>query len=144
MLMSLEVTYENNFHGVMFTYHHELSGMETIAANNALYASPNADKLRYAIIDLRDIDTVDITTEQMSILAQQDNEEAAKASGQKLAIVVDNDLIHGVSSFYSLYVNSSIIEARTFNTMEEARSWIDGLFNNKKWYKTSAVKKLLA
>lgn len=102
-----------------------ISGEQMIKQSEKAYSPAVLAKLRYQIIDLRNVERMDITSEQMRQLAMLDRRAAEQSAGGKIAIVASHDLTVGLSRIYSAYAQSPELDAKIFPTMEEARAWVE-------------------
>lgn len=127
--MSASITFENDHRGAVVACNKVLSGQDFIETNNALYNSPTIFDLQYCITILDDIESVEITTEQLSFIAQQDAEGALKTAHKKLfiALVISNDIVEGIARLYQHYIDSDKVVVKTFKTLNSARAWIDSV-----------------
>lgn len=102
-----------------------ISGEQLLRQTRKTYAPDVVQRLRYQIIDLRDVERMDITAEQMKQLASLNRQAAEAAAGAKIAIVACHDLTVGLSRIYSAYAQSPQLQARIFRSMEDARAWVE-------------------
>jgi len=128
--MGLRVTSEHDGVGVVFTYSDVLKGEEAIRASENFYTTEILQKLHYQLADLREVNRIELTTEQIQRLAVIDRAAAQQGNGFFIASVINHDLQAGVSRFYRAYledanpVKTQKIEAGIFKTMPAAREWL--------------------
>ena len=63
--MGLDVTIEHDGIGVLFTYSGVLEGDQVLVESQALYTPEIMAKLHYQLVDLRDVNRIELTTEQI-------------------------------------------------------------------------------
>lgn len=124
MQQTFTASLENDGKGLLFVGRGVLSGEFLVRQTRKTYSTEVLGRLCYQIIDLREVERMDITTEQIKQLALLDRQAAEAASGGKIAIVASHDLTVGLSRIYSAYAESPNLETRIFPTMEEARAWV--------------------
>lgn len=117
--------FENDGRGMVFIGQGVISGEQLIQQTEKTYSPDVLGRLCYQIIDLRGVERMDITAEQMKHLATLDCKAAEVMSGAKIAIIASHGLTVGISRIYSAYAQSPKLEAQIFPTIEKARAWID-------------------
>jgi hypothetical protein len=122
--MGLMVTIEHQGVGVLFTFSGVLTGDEILAESQALYSQEGLKKLRYQLVDMRDVNRIELNTEQIQRLAEVDRAAAQQGHGFLIASVVSHDLQAGISKFYRAYVEDPNIESAIFRSMPQARQWL--------------------
>jgi hypothetical protein len=101
----------------VFTYR------EAVDLVNAMGADPAFDPTYTELTDLRDVEHVDITAEQIAEIALL----LVFAPASRRAIVATNPLYYGMARMYeSHHEASSGGNARVFSDMAEAIVWVDG------------------
>src|SRR5690606_25614412 len=108
--------------GLIFVAEGVLSGEALIRETERAHGAHAG--LRYQIIDLRQVERMDITAEQIQRIAEADREAAERGPGAKVAIVANHDLTIGLSRIYLIHARSDKLESRIFCSLDEARSWI--------------------
>ncbi len=118
------VVFENDGQGLLFTGRGVLSGEQMIENTPTTYSPEVLQRLRYQIVDLRGVERMDISCEQMQHLAQMDRSAAQANAAMRVAIVAAHDITIALGRIYSAYAQSPKLETRVFTTMEEARTWV--------------------
>ena len=99
-------------------------GDVTLAENRnfieALGADPDFDPSLDQLSDARSVTTA-VPSDRLADLARSQ----VFGSGSRRAIVVDSDLVFGVSRMYQAYTGQGGPEVRVFRDLEEANSWLD-------------------
>lgn len=114
--------FEKKEDGLVFVAEGVLSGEALIRETERAHAA-NAS-LRYQIIDLRQVERMDITAEQIQQIAEADREAAERGPGAKVAIIANHDLTIGLSRIYLIHAQSAKLESRIFCSLDEAWEWI--------------------
>lgn len=127
MQPKLTASFENDGRGMVFIAQGVISGEQLLRQTAETYSREVLTRLRYQIVDLRAVERMDVTSEQMRELAKLDCEAAESVSDAKIAIaiVACHDLTIGISRIYSAYAQSPNLEAKIFPSVEEARRWIE-------------------
>ncbi len=128
--MKLSNKYERDGMGHIFTIKGVLCGEKLISGSLLKYNTEMLKKLRYQIGDLRDVERVDMTVEQMKEIAHIDCQAARDAGIMKIALVASHELIFSLSSMYSAYAIEPCMEAKMFRNSEDAREWIEGFVDS--------------
>ncbi|MGH1470724.1 MAG: hypothetical protein ACRBCS_05995 [Cellvibrionaceae bacterium] len=129
-MMKLSNKYERDGMGHIFTIKGVLCGEKLISGSLLKYNTEMLKKLRYQIGDLRDVERVDMTVEQMKEIAHIDCQAARDAGIMKIALVASHELIFSLSSMYSAYAIEPCMEAKMFRNSEDAREWIEGFVDS--------------
>ena len=123
--MALTHIYEDGG-GVVLIGSGVLSGQEVIRVNSAMYATPELVKaIRYQICDFCAVEGLDISTDELRIMAGQDVRAAEINRGMLLAIAASRDLTFGTARVWHAYAENSHLRAQVFRTVEECRAWVE-------------------
>lgn len=120
----MQVGFENEGKGLIFVAEGVLSGEQLIRQTEKTYQATECEQLCYQIIDLRQVERMDITAEQIKQVAQLDCQAAENGRLTRIALVADHDLTIGLSRIYSAYAQSACLQTRVFRSEEEARAWL--------------------
>ncbi len=123
--MKLVNKYERDGMGHIFSIKGVLCGEKLVSGSLLKYNAEMLQKLRYQIGDLRDVERVDMTVEQMKDIAHIDCQAARDAGIMKIALVASHELIFSLSSMYSAYAIEPCMEAKMFRNMSDARDWVE-------------------
>lgn len=138
-MMELVNHYERDGMGHIFTIDGVLCGERLISGSLLKYNPEMLTKLRYQIGDLRGVERVDMTVEQMKEIAHIDCQAARDAGIMKIALVASHELIFSLSSMYSAYAIEPCMEAKMFRNMSDAREWVESFIENGDFDITSPV-----
>ncbi len=128
--MDLKSEYERDGMGHIFSINGILCGEKLVSGSILKYTPELLRKLRYQIGDLRGVERVDMTVDQMKEIAGLDCQAARDAGIMKIALVASHELIFGLSSMYGAYAVEPCMEAKMFRNMADARDWIDGFIES--------------
>jgi len=128
--MDLKSGYERDGIGHIFSVDGVLCGEKLVSGSILKYTPELLQKLRYQIGDLRGVERVDMTVEQMKEIAGLDCQAARDAGIMKIALVASHELIFSLSSMYGAYAVEPCMEAKMFRNMSDAREWIDGFIES--------------
>lgn len=121
-----ELAFEDHGRGLVFVARGVVSGRYLLKRNKKTYSTEVLEQLRYQIVDLRELDRLDISTEQMQELAAMDRRAAEQSPSPvplRVAIVIAHDITEGLGRIYCAYAKSPALDAQVFFDMETARSW---------------------
>lgn len=114
---------ENN--GILLKGSGVLTSNDISTVNKVIYES--ADKIRkiaYQLCDYTEIDQIDISSDEIRMLASQD-ENAAKINPKMIiAVVGKEDIVFGLSRMWQAYTDETSFETNVFRNIEDARKWI--------------------
>ncbi|HEB89059.1 MAG TPA: hypothetical protein ENI85_05770 [Deltaproteobacteria bacterium] len=106
--------------------HHVATGAPTaadfISALQELYADPRHAPEKGGIWDLRRVDSIGVTTEDMLRIVEHIRETRGPQPG-RTALVVGRDVEFGLGRMYQAY-SESVVTFRVFRDWEAALAWI--------------------
>ncbi len=121
--MAYTTEWENK--GICWKYAGVVTGKELIRSNLDIYGDARFDNMRYQIVDLTDVEGIKVSAEDMKRIAAYD--EAASLSNPyvKVAVVATSESAKALSIFYDNESSESPWETMLFDTVNEARFWIN-------------------
>ena len=122
--MPIELSFiENN--GILFKGTGVLTGKDISTANEFIYESPGKIReIAYQLCDYTEIEKIDMSSDEIRILASQD-EKAAKINPQMIiAVVGKEDIVFGLSRMWQAYADETAFETCVFRNIEDAKIWI--------------------
>ena len=125
--MSYEISVEQNGRGVLVTWSGPVTGPEAIAANGAIYDRDPGGNYAYQIWDYTNADSFDVAAEELRVIVMQDYTASAGNPDQVVAVVGHKHILQGMDDLYRSFAGAwTRFESRTFDTLEDARAWVDG------------------
>lgn len=121
-----ELTFEDDGRGMVFTARGVVAGEHLVDRHREIYSPEVVQQLHYQIIDLRELERLDMTTEQMREIAIFDRKAAEQSTSERpmrVALVAAHDLTEALARIYCAYADSAHLEARVFADPETAREW---------------------
>lgn len=103
----------------------KVTGGDIITFRNALYGDERFDKLRYILTDFTEVDSIDMTEEDIRKLAYLDKAAALTNPKCKIVIVIRDDTKKILAEKYANLMNNSPWQSMVFETVEQAREWLD-------------------
>jgi len=108
--------------GIYWKYSGDVSGKEVIAACASIYGDPRFDALNYKMVDFLDVESIQISEDELLSIAFQDKAAELTNPSIKSAIV----MILGVElgEKFASYFDDSGWDVEVFADVESARQWI--------------------
>jgi len=122
--MPLSVEFEQDGLGVLVTPTGEMDTARFAQQNTGFYTSEILEKLRYQIVDLREVENVDIDLVSIQKLAETDKAVAQIIPGLKIAIVVNAGVMEGIAQIYQRYAKQDNLKTQVFHSLPAARAWV--------------------
>src|SRR5690606_33872960 len=119
---AMKGAFEREEEGLIFVAEGVLSGEALIRETERAHGAHAG--LRYQIIDLRQVERMDITAEQIQRIAEADREAAERGPGAKLAIVPTHGMPDGPTRIYLAPARTAKLESRIFCYLDAARRCI--------------------
>ena len=119
-MMAYEITWEDN--GVYWKYSGAVTGDEIVEASTSIYGDPRFISLKYKFVDFLNADSVDITKDQLALIAYQHLAAERANPYIKNAILVKAD--QRLAKDFAAFFNKSSWEVRIFTDLDEANSWV--------------------
>jgi len=118
-------TFENDGRGVVVTAVGEILDGELAGVSNSVYRPEVLAKLKYKIVDLTNVDSVNTTPEQIQLLAAKNISAARESDGLAMAIIVSNGLMESLVRLWRFYAQDEMLQVSVFKDHESAISWLE-------------------
>lgn len=123
--MPCRTTWEK--HGILWEFHGDVTGREVDHVNDRFVKDIRRHDVSYQLIDARGVTSTDWTARDAHLIAAKDFGANLKIKGLKLAFVASDP---GFLALVDEYVKQSedmqsSWEFRLFDTIEEAREWVE-------------------
>lgn len=103
-----------------------LTGREIIQANEALLADGSRLKqLRISLVDLSDVDVVDVSTDDVRVIAGLDTQLSRLTPGLAVAIVAPKDHVFGMARMWETLADTTGWDTKVFRVRAEADAWLE-------------------
>ncbi|MFI5143588.1 MAG: hypothetical protein ACHQHM_06140 [Thermoanaerobaculales bacterium] len=124
--MPIDLEFVHHGVGVLYLCHDALTGGELSEANERLLASPDQVRgLRFALVDLRRVTSLEATTDELRSFATQDRRIAAYAStGLLVAVVAEELLGYGLTRMWQAFADGIGWETEVFRSGAAAEAWV--------------------
>ena len=113
-------------HGIVWTYHGDVTAREIADANDGFYSDERSERIRYQIIDARDVTSVEWSDRDIAMTAGYDIGAERSIKEVKVAYVAVNaDIVAKLEKYIAISrtLNSSW-QFRGFDTLANAREWV--------------------
>ena len=121
----MSYTTEWETHGVYWYYQNLVNGAELIKSNMEIYGDERFDTMKYQIVDTTAVTEFQVTRDDMLKVAAYDKAAALSNPRVKVAIVAKNTSIKTLTELYDAANTGSPWETRVFESVAEARAWVD-------------------
>ena len=120
------MSYENIWekHGVYRKCSGRVTGKEILQAVQEVESDNRFDLIRYVINDFLDVTEVDVSFEEIKLIAAIDNAAALTNPNIKVAQVTINSGIEDLAKFYSDRPGNNRYPSKLFLSLDEAREWV--------------------
>lgn len=123
--MTIKVTYENDYQGALLVAESNFGGDVLHDTTTKMYQHAQVHLLKYQILDVTRVDSIDIDIEMIQELASLDSAAAEKNKGMKIAVVAKDNLLKYLGEAWEVFSDSPWLETKVCKTVEEARQWIE-------------------
>ena len=124
--MSYSITFEDDGRGCVVVFTGDITGVDLLQANAAMYEQDPECRLRYQIWDMTGVNNLVISAAELRDAAEQDGEAGAEAPGQLVAICGSTSVLRGSNELYSMYADEMTnFTTETFNSVARARRWVE-------------------
>ena len=103
-----------------------LSGEEIATSNLILHGDPRFDELNYIINDFSDIDTLNISDTDITLIANTDRISELYNRAVKVAMVFNEPRLLTWVEKYFTEIGPGAFELRVFDDPQAARQWVGG------------------
>lgn len=112
-------------HGLCASYSGKIKYTDLIKSRNTVFGDKRFDELKYKISDLRNVDSLDASIEDLIRIAHYDYAASKSNKRIKFAIVTDNTEVEQLAHLYAAECETlQTWSVEIFNSMEKARQWL--------------------
>ena len=131
--MPIQIEVRHDAMGVIYHCRGAMRIQDFFAANEEFLATPaEIRKWRYALIDLKAVESMDINFDDVSSVVTQNANIAANAvPGVLLAVAAPRDHSFGLARMWETLVERVGWETMTFRSLAEAEEWIQSRVKEK-------------
>jgi hypothetical protein len=122
--MPIKINFIDNGVGIEFISSGIVTGKEIIEANKKVYTRENLSKLKYKIVDRTTCSNYSVTTEEIKIIANQDNEAAKINPNVLIALISTTPLQYGMSRMWEAYTDDIGFQVGIFIDRDSADNWL--------------------
>lgn len=125
-LMPVELAFVHGGIGVLYACRGVVTGREFMDANELLIAAPEqARKLRFGLVDLHRSEALEVSTDELRVIAEQDYRLAAAGRpGTLVAVIADRTLAYGLARMWEAFAGATEWETKSFRSGTPAEAWI--------------------
>ncbi len=123
--MPIDIRYLDEGRGVLWKAYGHLSGKEVMETNTEVHSEPERMKsYRYVLVDLTDVESVQISNNELVRIVAQDELAARSRPQSVVAIAAPTDVMFGISRMWEAHVDQLGWDTAVFRTRREADQWI--------------------
>ncbi len=130
--MPEEKKYLSDDYGVEIIGKGVVSGEELYNTANVVYSGDTLLKQKYLLINFVHVENLDVSTEDIVKLANQDIAASKTNPNILIAIVGEQDVVFGLARMWEAHVYESAFETMVFREREEAVAWINKKIDERK------------
>lgn len=119
--MSYKIEWEER--GVYWEYSDSITGAEVIEGSTSIYGDARFDDLLYKLVDFSNANSIEMTQEEVEIIAYQHKAAVLSNRFIKNAIIIKPGC--KLASLFASFFKDSKWEVELFDDIESARKWID-------------------
>ena len=121
--MPYTTTWQN--HGIAWTYSGVLTGKELLNSNLEIFGDERFDDIRYQIVDLTAVDSIEVTEKHMRKIAHLEMAAARTNPRMHVAVVTTSEDGTGITETYNGYTaERSPWVTQIFCILAEAKAWV--------------------
>ncbi|HYG77386.1 MAG TPA: hypothetical protein VEK08_20435 [Planctomycetota bacterium] len=126
--MPCKTVYEKEGTGVWIVCTGDVTAADVLQVKEALYKPEQLGKLCYQIWDFTSADKINLTSDDLQACAVLDGHAFKSNCRQVRALVGSKEVFHGLDRLFTIYTEVwSANRIRTFETISDARAWIDSV-----------------
>ncbi len=122
--MPIEVQVVNGGAGRLWTLRGVFSGKELIARNEQTLSTGRHEGVRWMIFDETEVTSIEVSAEEIRVIAQQDQRLAEAVPELVTAVVAPHDLGFGMSRMWEAITERPGWSIRTFRSRPKAEAWL--------------------
>ena len=123
--MPIDIVFVDGRKGAVFVGSGRLKGAELIAANNELFARDLAtDPLLYVLFDADHATAIDVTSDDVRNIANQDVQLSSQIPHLFVAIYAEESVAFGLARMWQAYVEQSGWATAVFRDRADAVTWL--------------------
>jgi len=101
-----------------------LSGKDLIARNEKILSSKSYEGVRWLIIDETAVTSLDLSSEQIRTIKQQDDRLERVLPQLVTAVIVPSDLVYGMTRMWEMVTERPGWSVQAFRSAAEAEAWL--------------------
>lgn len=125
--MPYNITWEPK--GVLVKWYGKCTYKENLEANGMLYGDKRFDSIHYQISDILDADTSAFTNHDITVIARLELKATIWNKNMLVAHITQNRALIEQIKMYEVEMRDSNWKFGIFDTIEQARAWVDTELN---------------
>lgn len=89
-----------------------------------MLSDPELDRTFDELIDLRDMETPTLPTEQVRSLATRITDARLSEGGTRMAIIAESNALFGLARLFEMQRDDGTVDIRVFRSESDARLWL--------------------
>ncbi len=122
--MGYEIKYIDDGEGIELRFTGKLTLKDFLEAYQEIYNEQNIYRQRYQIGEFTDVASIDLSIEDIAMIARLDIEASAKNPNIIIANIGKSDLEFGLSRMWETFADDCLFEIEVFRNRKDAIKWI--------------------
>ena len=123
--MSCKINYIDGGRGIELLFSGKVVLSDFLGAYKELYNEQNLYRQKYQSGEFTDVDAIDLSFEDIRLIAQLDIDASKKNPNIVIANVGSSDLEFGLSRMWQILADECSFEIEVFRKREDAMKWIE-------------------
>ncbi len=122
--MGCEINYIDS-EGIELLFTGKLTLKDFLKAYEEIYNEQNLYRQKYQIGEFTGVESIELSSEDISLLARLDIEASKKNPNIIIANIGKSDLEFGLSRMWEMFADECLFEIKVFRNREDAKKWIE-------------------
>ena len=123
--MGCEIKYIDGGEGIELLFSGKLNLDDFLEAYAEIYNDQNLYRQKYQIGEFTGVDSIELSSEDIRILAHIDIDASKKNPNIIIATIGKSDLEFGLSRMWEIFADECLFEIKVFRNKEDAKKWIE-------------------
>ncbi len=121
--MPIELKFLDNRAGVLYHFKGLVTGKEIIETNEEVFSSPDFKRIKYGVIDQTQVESLNVSTADLLMIARQESRAADVNSEAAVALIAASELAFGLSRAWETMTYNAPWQKKVFRSKAEAYAW---------------------
>jgi hypothetical protein len=121
--MPIELKFLDKGAGVLYRFKGPVVGKEIIETNEKVFSSPDFKRIKYGVIDQTQVESLNVSTVDLLMIARQENRAADVNSEAAVALIAASEFAFGLSRTWETMTYNTPWQKKVFRSNDEAYAW---------------------